>query len=270
VKPRLDDLLSTAMEAARRSGEVLAERYQLQRTIEFKGGIDLVTDADKASERELLGYLRSRFPTHSILSEESGATGDDPIRWIVDPLDGTTNYSHRVAHFAVSVAVEGPHGLLAGAVYDPLRNEMFSAAKGRGAHLNGEPIKTSEVDSIERALLCTGFPYDVREKPEAPIGLFNRFVVRAQGLRRFGSAALDLAYVASGRFDGFFEFGLKAWDVAAGALLVSEAGGAISCIDGTPLNLFRGDVMATNRRIEPTLRKETAAFLAEIGWKPRA
>jgi myo-inositol-1(or 4)-monophosphatase len=268
--PPLEELLFTAEDAARRSGEVLAERYEHQRTIEFKGGIDLVTDADKASERELLVYLRSRFPTHSILSEESGATGDDPIRWIVDPLDGTTNYSHRVAHFAVSVAVEGPQGLLAGAVFDPLRNEMFSAAKGRGARLNGEPIKASEVDSIARALLCTGFPYDVRERPEAPIGLFNRFVVRAQGIRRFGSAALDLAYVASGRFDGFFEFGLKAWDVAAGALLVSEAGGVISCIDGTPLNLFRGDVMASNRPLEPTLRKEIAAFLAEIRWKPRA
>jgi myo-inositol-1(or 4)-monophosphatase len=269
VTPALEELLFAAEEAARQSGEVLAARYQQQRTIEFKGGIDLVTDADKASERELLVYLRSRFPTHSILSEESGATGDDPIRWIVDPLDGTTNYSHRVAHFAVSVAVEGPQGLLAGAVFDPLRNEMFSAAKGRGARLNGEPIKTSEVDSIARALLCTGFPYDVRERPDAPIGLFNRFVVRAQGVRRFGSAALDLAYVASGRFDGFFEFGLKAWDVAAGALVVSEAGGVISCIDGTPLNLFRGDVMASSRLLEPTLRKEIAAFLAEIRWKPR-
>jgi len=269
VTPSLEGLLLTAESAARRSGVVLAERFERQRTIEFKGGIDLVTDADHASERELLEYLRSRHPSHAILSEEAGASGGDPMRWIVDPLDGTTNYSHRVAHFAVSVAVEGPDGVLAGAVYDPLRDEMFSAAKGRGAHLNGKPIKTSGVDSLEHALLCTGFPYDVREKPQAPVGLFTRFIMRAQGVRRFGSAALDLAYVAAGRFDGFFEFGLKAWDVAAGALLVSEAGGVIACIDGTPLNLHRGDLMASNHPINATLRRECAAFLDEIGWRPR-
>lgn len=268
MTPPLEELLFTAESGARRSGAVLAERFEQQRTVEFKGGIDLVTDADHASERELLGYLRSRHPSHSILSEEAGASSGDPIRWIVDPLDGTTNYSHRVAHFAVSVAVEGPDGLLAGAVYDPLRDELFSAAKGHGAHLNGKPIKASDVDSLEYALLCTGFPYDVREKPQAPVGLFTRFIMRAQGIRRFGSAALDLAYVAAGRFDGFFEFGLKAWDVAAGALLVSEAGGVITCIDGSPLNLQRGDLMASNRPIQPTLRRECAAFLDEIGWKP--
>jgi myo-inositol-1(or 4)-monophosphatase len=269
VTPPLEELLFSAETAARRAGAVLAGRFELQRTIELKGGIDLVTDADRASERELLGYLHSRHPSHSILSEEAGATRGDQLRWIVDPLDGTTNYSHRVAHFAVSVAVEGPEGLLAGAVYDPLRDELFSAAKGRGAHLNGKAIRTSDVDSLEYALLCTGFPYDVREKPQAPVGLFNRFIMRAQGVRRFGSAALDLAYVASGRFDGFFEFGLKAWDVAAGALLVSEAGGVITCIDGSPLSLTRGDLMASNRPIQETLRRETAAFLDEIGWEPR-
>ena len=267
----LHALRQTAEEAARRAGAILREKYDQARTIEFKGGIDLVTDADKASEKELLGFLRQRYPEHAILSEEAGERrGSSTLRWIVDPLDGTTNYSHRVPYFSVSIAVEGPRGLLAGVVYEPMRDELFSAARGMGATLNGAPIRASDASSLERALLCTGFPYDVREHPEAPVGLFSRLIRQAQGLRRLGSAALDLAYVASGRFDGFFEFGLKPWDIAAGALLVSEAGGEMVRIDGAPFDLAIGDILACAPGLARTLIGECRGFLAEVGYTPRA
>jgi myo-inositol-1(or 4)-monophosphatase len=262
------ELVQAAEEAARRAGRVLAERFEGERTIEFKGGIDLVTDADKAAEEALLDFLRSEFPDHAVLAEESGSSRGEGYRWIVDPLDGTTNYSHRVPHFCVSVAVESAEGLLAGVVFDPLRDEMFAATRGGGATLNGRPITIGQTQTLDRALLCTGFPYDVREKPEAPLGLFNRLMRHAQGVRRTGSAALDLSYVASGRFDGFFEFGLKPWDIAAGALLVQEAGGMMTRIDGAPLDLMLGDVLASAPGLFERLREETSTFLDEIRWTP--
>jgi myo-inositol-1(or 4)-monophosphatase len=262
--PPLEELRSVAEEGARRSGEILADRFHQRRKIEFKSGIDLVTDADRASEAQLVSWLRSRYPTHSILAEESGAKAGQTLRWLVDPLDGTTNYSHQMPHFSVSVAVEGPNGLLAGAVYDPLRDEMFRAAKGLGAQLNGDRIRPSAIGALEQALLCTGFPYDVRERPEAPLGLFSRFLRKAQGIRRLGSAALDLAYVAMGRFDGFFEFGLKPWDIAAGSLLVREAGGVVLQLDGAALNLAVGDVLACAPGIEEVFVRECTEFLAQM------
>ncbi|MCP3104184.1 inositol monophosphatase [Myxococcus sp. K15C18031901] len=264
-------LRRTAEEGARLAGRILSERFLGERIIELKGGIDLVTDADRASEEALLAFLRARHPTHAILAEESGATaGSDGFRWLVDPLDGTTNYAHRVPHFCVSVAVEGPQGVVAGVVYDPMRDELFSAARGEGATLNGRPLRASAVSSLDAALLCTGFPYDVREKPEGPVGLFTRFVLRAQGMRRTGSAAMDLAYVAAGRFDGFFEFGLKPWDIAAGSLLVEEAGGVIRHVTGAPFDVLRGDVIASAPALAPTLLSEAKHFIDQLGWTPRA
>jgi len=268
VSDSLERLYETAVEGARRAGRVLAERFPGQRTISFKGGIDLVTDADKASEAVLLEWLRARHPEHAILSEESGVTRGTGHRWIVDPLDGTTNYAHRLPHFSVSVAVEGPEGVLAGAVYDPIRDELFAAARGRGATLNGQPIRAAETLSLERALLSTGFPYDVRQHPEGPVGLVARFVRLSQGIRRFGSSALDLSYVACGRYDGYFEFGLKPWDVAAGTLLVQEAGGAMTRIDGAPYDTTVTDVLAAAPGIASVLQRECSAFLRELGWKP--
>ncbi|QAT83456.1 inositol-1-monophosphatase [Corallococcus coralloides] len=263
-------LRRTAEEGARMAGGILRERFPHHRTIEFKGGIDLVTDADRASEAALLDFLRQRHPHHAILAEESGATqGTDTFRWIVDPLDGTTNYSHQVPHFCVSVAVEGPEGTVAGAVYDPMLDELFSAAKGEGATLNGVPLKASSTATLERALLCTGFPYDVRERPDLPVGLFSQLILLAQGMRRTGSAALDLAYVAAGRFDGYFEFGLKPWDIAAGGLLVAEAGGVIVHIDGRPFDVLKGDVLASGANLAPQLMTQAKRFLDEIGWTPR-
>jgi myo-inositol-1(or 4)-monophosphatase len=262
------DLLDTALEAARRAGTVLADRFGGERTIRYKGGIDLVTDADHAAEKVMLELLEERFPDHAVLAEESGASRGSGFRWILDPLDGTTNYSHRVPHFCVSVAVESSDGLLVGVIHDPIRGEVFAASRGGGATLNGEPIRAADTTDLDAALLCTGFPYDVREKPEAPLGLFNRLIRCSQGVRRFGSAALDLAYVACGRFDGFFEFGLKPWDIAAGALLVQEAGGRVTRVDGEPLDLAVGDIIAAAPGLYERMRDETREFLREIGWAP--
>ena len=249
ASPDLRELLDTALEAARRAGQVLADRFGGQRTIRYKGGIDLVTDADHASEKVMLEVLRQRFPEHAVLAEESGGSTGNGFRWILDPLDGTTNYSHRVPHFCVSVAVEGPDGLLAGGIHDPIRQETFAASRGGGATLNGEPMRPAETGDLDGALLCTGFPYDVRERPEAPLGLFNRLMRRCQGIRRFGSAALDLAYVACGRLDAFWELGLSPWDMAAGALLIQEAGGLVGDLSGEQGYMQSGDIAAATPKV---------------------
>ena len=265
----LDTLLETAVEGARRAGRILAERFHQPRTIDFKGGIDLVTDADRASEKVLLEWLRSRHPDHAILSEESGASAGSTYRWIIDPLDGTTNYAHQLPHFSVTIAAEGEDGVQVGVVYDPMREELFSAVRGRGATLNGNPIRPSTIDRLDRALLCTGFPYDVREHPEGPAGLIARFLGLVQGIRRLGSAALDMAYTASGRYDGYFEFNLKPWDIAAGALICSEAGAAATRIDGAPYDTSVIDVLAAAPGVAPALTAECRRFLGEIRWTPR-
>jgi len=271
----MSELLDGAIEAARLAGAELVRRFHLARTVREKGGerINLVTDADTASEALLLDFLSKRFPTHGVLAEESGEVAHGGHTWFVDPLDGTTNYAHHVPHWAVTLAVEGPvdggNALLAGVVFDPLRDEMFAAERGQGATLNGERMAVSDAASIDRALLCTGFPYDVHQRPEAPVGLFNRLIRRARGVRRFGSAALDLAWVASGRYDGYFEFGLKPWDIAAGALLVEEAGGAMTRIDGQAFDVRVGDVLAGGKQVHAALAKETVEFVKEIGWQPK-
>ena len=265
----VSELRQAAEEAAHKAGRLLADRFTDARTIEYKGGIDLVTDGDKAAEAAILELLQARYPDHAVLAEESGAHRGEGYRWIIDPLDGTTNYSHQVPHFAVSIAVEDAQGLVAGVVHDPMLNETFSAGRGEGATVNGRPLKTSGAQRLGQALLCTGFPYDVRERPHAPLALFNRLIQHAQGIRRTGSAALDLAYVAAGRFDGFFEFGLKPWDIAAGALLVTEAGGKMTRIDGAPLNLAQGDVLCGPPVLYDELLEQVRPLLVDVGWKPR-
>lgn len=266
----LSRLFETAHLAAQRAGALLKEKFEQTRTVEYKSGIDLVTDADKASERELIAFIKSRHPSHGFLAEESGAHQGDLTTWVIDPLDGTTNYSHRVPHFCVSIAAVSQGRALVGVVYDPMRGETFAATRGGGATLNGHAIRPSAAKSLSEALLTTGFPYDVRERPEAPVGMFNHLIRQAQGVRRFGSAALDLSYVACGRFDGFFEFGLKAWDVAAGALIVEEAGGKVTRIDGEPLELAVGDLLATTKALHPLLLEQCQFFLERIGWRPRS
>jgi len=242
----VSELRAACAEAAWRGGAVLREKWGTARTIAYKGGIDLVTDADHASEAALLIFLRTRFPGAAILAEESGESGPSGggLRFYVDPLDGTTNYAHGVPHFAVNVAVADAAGVAAAATYDPLREELFSAGRGEGASLGKERLRHSGRNRLEGSLLVTGFPYDIHERHDYPLRLFGAFVRRARAVRRFGSAALDLAYVAAGRFDGFWELGLKPWDVAAGILLAREAGASVTDMDGGDGMLESGDIVA--------------------------
>ena len=272
----MNALLDAAEVIARRAGALLIDKLAEARTVDFKGEgrINLVTDADTASEALILAELRARFPDHAVLAEESGESGHGRYTWIVDPLDGTTNYAHGVPHFCVTLAVEGPvegggTELLAGVVFDPTRGECFTAARGQGAFLNGRRLSVSTAASLDRALVCTGFPYDLHEQPDLPLALFSRVVRRARGVRRMGSAALELAWLAAGRFDGFFEFGLKPWDIAAGALLIQEAGGVIRRIDGEPFDVRFGDLVAGGPALTRALEAECRVVLREQGWRPR-
>lgn len=255
----IGELRRACAEAARLGGRVLRQRWGMRRTIDYKGGIDLVTDADRASEEAVLGFIGREFPGAAIVAEESGTRGavagavGDGLRWFVDPLDGTTNYAHGVPHFAVNVAVSDPGGLAAGATLDPLRDELWLAGRGEGAWLGDDRLRVSETSDLKRALLCTGFPYDIQEDPDPLIRLFRAYIQRARAVRRFGAAALDLAYVACGRFDGFWEAKLKPWDVAPGILLVQEAGGAVTDFTGGDDFLHGGTICAAGPALHPRL-----------------
>jgi myo-inositol-1(or 4)-monophosphatase len=241
-------LLNFAIQTARDAGRLLAERFGRTLQISNKGELDLVTESDLASERLIIDRIKTYHPRHAILAEESGAAasdGDGEWRWIIDPLDGTTNYAHGYPCFCVSIGLEHKGRMELGVVYDPLRDELFTAERGEGASLNGRRIHVSTIKNLNTALLCTGFPYDVRERSEFARHFAN-FIMNAQAVRRDGAAALDLAYVACGRFDGFWEEGLKPWDVAAGALMVEEAGGRVSTYNGGPLSIYAPPILASN------------------------
>ncbi|HYW72213.1 MAG TPA: inositol monophosphatase family protein [Pyrinomonadaceae bacterium] len=242
-------MLDFAIQTARDAGRILAERFGRKIEISNKSEIDLVTESDLASERLIIDRIKTYYPRHSILAEESGAS--DPQdhasdwRWIIDPLDGTTNYAHGYPCFCVSIGLAHRGTLQVGVVYDPIRDEMFAAERGQGASLNGRRISVSRTPSLSSALLCTGFPYDVRERSEFARHFAN-FIMHAQGVRRDGAAALDLAYVAAGRFDGFWEEGLKPWDVAAGVLIIEEAGGRVSDLHGEQFDIHRPPIIVSN------------------------
>jgi len=217
---------------ARQAGQILRAGYQQEHQIDYKGVIDLVTEIDRQSEDYLLGEIRKDFPDHQILAEESGGTRGGENQWYIDPLDGTVNYAHNIPIFSVSIAYASNGGLSLAAVYDPMRDEMFSAERGKGAHLNGRPLRVSGADELQKSLLVTGFPYDAWNSKFDNFDNFVRFAKLSQGVRRLGSAALDLCYVAAGRFDGFWELALKPWDVAAGGLICKEAGARVTNVFG--------------------------------------
>jgi len=253
-------LRDAASEWAREAGAVLLEGYGRTHAPEHKGRIDLVTEYDRRSETLLLSRVRAKFPNHEILAEESGEhEASGPVRWLIDPLDGTTNFAHNYPFFAVSIGAEAQDGLVAGVVYDPVRDELFAAARGKGATLNGRPIHVTDAARLEDALLVTGFHYSIRETPEPTMSLFREFLMRAQGVRRDGSAALNLCYLACGRFDGFWEAHLSPWDMAAGVLIAREAGGLVTDWDGGAFRLDGKRILASNGALHEPMRGVIAA-----------
>ncbi len=239
-----------AASIARKAGALLRERFSGSHRIDYKGEIDLVTEADRMSEELLIGEISRRFPDHDILSEETVATEKGSrCRWVIDPLDGTTNYAHGFPMFCVSIAFEKDGQIVTGVIYNPISDELFAAGTGEGAFCNGSRITVSKTTKIAESLLATGFPYDIRTSPVNNINYFSEMVLRARGIRRAGSAALDLAYTAAGRFDGFWELKLHPWDTAAGWLLVSEAGGTVTDIRGEGYRLDASSIVASNGTI---------------------
>ena len=263
-----------AEELARGAGAVLMRHFGGALEIGYKGVQDLVTPADRESEAYLVGELRRRCPEHAVLAEEGGGSARPArYRWLVDPLDGTTNFAHGYPFFTVSIGLEealpgreaepGRRGpMVAAAVYDPTRDECFTAAAGAGARLNGRPIRVSAVATLERSLAVTGFPYDLRERPEESLRYFAALLPLTQAVRRDGSAALNLCYLACGRFDAFWEIKLHAWDAAAGALVAAEADGTVTDFAGAPFDPFGIECAATNGRVH-------AELLAVLGRFPR-
>jgi myo-inositol-1(or 4)-monophosphatase len=259
--------VAVATEAVLRAGRIQSQRYGSGVPVEYKGEIDLVTEVDRACELAIVELLRSRFPSHDIVTEETdlARTGSRHV-WFIDPLDGTVNFAHSYPFFCTSVALAIDGEIVAGAVFDAIRDELFTAEKGGGAHLNGRPLSVSQADALIRSLLITGFPYDLHEKLEERLRPFNRLMGLARAVRRDGAAALDLCYVAAGRADGFWEAILKPWDMHAGRLILTEAGGRATRLDGTPLGLGPDGIIATNGRIHDALvealREEPSPALA--------
>ncbi|HEY9072675.1 MAG TPA: inositol monophosphatase family protein [Desulfobaccales bacterium] len=264
----LEKVVQTGRQAALAAGAVLRQNYDKPHQITMKGAIDPVTESDLQSQEMIIALIRQQFPDHDFLAEE--ATGDvepppsaassgpreaiPPLcRWIIDPLDGTVNFAHGYPAFCVSIACEAQGSLEYGVVYDPLRDELFEARRGQGASLNGRPIRVSTTDRLERALVATGFPYDIRQRLPETLVRLGRIMGTAQGLRRGGSAALDMCYVACGRLDGYFEENLKPWDTAAGLLLVIEAGGRVSTFEGEAYEIYSPNILASNGRLHAKL-----------------
>ncbi len=247
----LNKISQTGRQAALAAGAVLRQNYSKPHQVTMKGAIDPVTESDLQSQEMIIALIRQKFPEHGFLAEEDlgqppSAGQASPYRWIIDPLDGTVNFAHGYPAFCVSIACEAEGRLEYGVIYDPMRDELFEARRGGGAWLNGQSIGVSETARLDRALVATGFPYDIRERLSATMGRMGRILGAVQGLRRGGSAALDMAYVACGRFDGYCEENLKPWDTAAGLLLVLEAGGRVTTMDGGPYDIYSANIVASN------------------------
>jgi myo-inositol-1(or 4)-monophosphatase len=249
---RRTPMVELAVACARQAGEIMLRNLEKPRSIEQKNSqaTNLVTETDREVEEAIVGMIEHSFPGHEVLAEESGRRGRaSDYRWIIDPLDGTTNYAHRLPLFCTSIALEYRGELVVGVIFDPTRNELYSAEKGAGSFMNGRRLQVSETRTLGESLLVTGFPYDVRAQSERLVKDFNAFLLEARALRRLGSAALDLCYVASGIFDGFWEISLKPWDMAAGVLIVQEAGGTFTDFGGKPSTIYNETMLASNGKI---------------------
>jgi myo-inositol-1(or 4)-monophosphatase len=264
----MPEFVGAMTDIAREAGSVLMEHFRRRVQIEYKGDVDLVTVADRQSEELIVGRIRERWPQHNILGEEGTRTeqGSD-YRWYIDPLDGTTNFAHSYPVFCVSLALEFRDERIAGVIYDPTRDELFSAEKGSGSFLNGQRAQVSQVSNLAECLIATGFPSHKRHK-NPNIHFYHQLTLRTHGVRRAGSAALDLANVACGRFDGFWEFNLNAWDTAAGVLLVEEAGGRVSGFDGQPFRIDSRETLASNGLVHQDLLVEFDAIFRGRDLEP--
>ncbi len=250
-----NEFLRTAIEAARSAGELIDRSRGRELHVRHTGRVDLVTEVDLLAEQEIIRTIKEKYPGHRIAAEESGVGEEESdYVWWIDPIDGTTNFVHGYPHYAVSIALQSGGEIAAGVVYNPVNQELFSAARGEGAFLNGVPLKVSNARKLDESLLATGFPYDRDQRPRA-LSILNSLIVRVRGIRRDGSAALNLAYVAAGRLDGFWEFGLHPWDTAAGSLILKEAGGEITNFQGGDFDIRYPEVVATNRLIHRELLK---------------
>ena len=248
-----DEYKKLAIKAALKSGYFIKRSVGLINTISYKGKDDIVTDVDKKSENIIIRMIHTRFPDHSILSEEKGRIDAGSLyKWVIDPLDGTTNFAHAFPFFCVSIALERSGKVIMGVVYDPMRDELFFAQSGKGAYLNNKRIKVSRAKRLSDAFLATGFSYGRRRK-DKNIASFRKFLISTMAIRRAGSAALDLSYVACGRFDGFWEMDLHPWDSAAGHLIVKEAKGAVTKFDGSEYSIYDKNILATNGKIHPLM-----------------
>jgi myo-inositol-1(or 4)-monophosphatase len=261
-------LLPDIAAIAREAGALLMDYFRRRVAIEYKGDVDLVTEADRDSEKLIVARLKSRWPEYDIIGEEGTRTQlNSDYRWYVDPLDGTTNFAHGFPVFCVSIALEHKNERIAGVLFDPTRDELFAAEKGRGAWLNRERIQVSRTAELAESLVATGFPSHKRHK-NPNIYFYHQITLRTHGIRRAGSAALDLASVACGRFDGFWEFNLNPWDTAAGVLLVEEAGGVVTNFNGGPFQIDSREVLASNGLIHPALLREFEAIFRGRDLEP--
>ena len=246
-RPTRERIKTVAIDAARQAGAILTQYAKNGFRVEHKDALNLVTDADTHSEQAVVDAIGQTFPDHEILAEERGQAGNkSAFKWIIDPLDGTTNFAHGFPAYAVSIGVEYQGRCILGVVFDPTRQELFVGEAGGGATLNGKPIRVSPTPKLDGALLVTGFAYDIRVSKQNNLDHFANFALRAQGMRRMGAAAIDLCYVACGRFDGFWELKLNPWDTAAGSLMVAEAGGRMSDFRGEPFSIYGIELVASN------------------------
>lgn len=240
------DLKRVLLASLRAAGKTVKASILRIKKIDYKGDVNLVTEVDKRAEKIILGIIKKKYPQHAILAEESAPHGQSPYKWIIDPIDGTTNYAHTLPSSCVSIGLEYRGKMLLGGVYDPFRDELFFAQKGRGAFLNGKKIRVSKIKKIKQSLLATGFPYDRKKSADFLLKVYKEFLIGSQDVRRIGSAALDTCYVACGRFDGYWEQILMPWDIAAASLILGEAGGRLSDFTGNAHSIYQTQALATN------------------------